>query len=159
MRPPEKFLLPMPNRFKQADGNLRQRELVGETLPAIDADEINFRVQVNPQQDGVGQSFSLGNIHGGKLSDNKTFPQTKNSGRQPAQVGTARGAVPARSGLPAKAQRRRERRAERTWLDPRLARSVPSPDAALGDGDGAARHPYQSSVRRKREGKMLDSVL
>jgi hypothetical protein len=26
-----------------------------------------------------------------------------------------------------------------------MSGSVPSPDAALGDGDGAARHPYQNS--------------
>ena len=146
VRPPKKFLLPVTDGFKQTDGNLRPGEVVGKTFPAIDADEINFRVRVHPQRDGVGQSFSLGNVHAQKLSDNKTFPQTKNSGHQPAQVGTARCAVPAR-------------RAERTWLDTRLARSVPSPDAALGDGDGAARCPYQPSVRRKPERKMLDSVL
>jgi hypothetical protein len=28
-----------------------------------------------------------------------------------------------------------------------LGRSVPSPDAALGDGDGAARHPYQEQCQ------------
>jgi len=35
-------------------------------------------------------------------------------------------------------------RAERTAEAVRSESFVPSPDAALGDGDGAARHPYQS---------------
>ncbi len=34
-------------------------------------------------------------------------------------------------------------RAERTAEAVRSGSFVPSPDAALGDGDGAARHPYQ----------------
>ncbi len=35
-------------------------------------------------------------------------------------------------------------RAERVAEAVRSGSLVPSPDAALGDGDGAARHPYQS---------------
>ena len=30
--------------------------------------------------------------------------------------------------------------------DARLGRSIPSPDATLGDGDGAARHPYHGLI-------------
>jgi len=47
-------------------------------------------------------------------------------------VGTSRCDVPARV-----------QRAERTA---RGVRFVPSPDASLGDGDGAARHPYQDNA-------------
>ena len=44
-------------------------------------------------------------------------------------------------------------RAERTVEAVRSESFVPSPDAALGDGDGAARHPYQ------RHGTVLSTLL
>ncbi len=61
-----------------------------------------------------------------------------------AQPGAARHwAYPERQGHRAAMSPPAFQRAERAAEAGRFGPFVPSPDAALGDGDGAARHPYQ----------------
>ena len=69
VRPPQKLFLPVADGFKQAGGNFRQGKLVMAAFPAVDGDEINFPVRVNPQWHVMRQGFSFWNVHGGKVCD------------------------------------------------------------------------------------------
>src|SRR5258706_464561 len=63
IRPPQKLFLPVTDGFKQSLGDLGQRELIPETFFAIDADEINFLLRVNPRRNLVRQRFASRNFH------------------------------------------------------------------------------------------------
>lgn len=65
--PPQKFFLPVANRFKQPFGDIRQCQLVSETLLAIDSDEIDFFLWINPRRNLVWQSLALRDFHDGML--------------------------------------------------------------------------------------------
>jgi hypothetical protein len=58
MRPPQEMLLPVPDRFKQLVRHRRQSQLIVETFPAIDGDEIDFPVRIHPQRNVMRQMFA-----------------------------------------------------------------------------------------------------
>jgi len=64
MRPPKSLLLPMPDGFKESRRNSVRGKLVGPTQFAIDGDEVNRPLRVNPQRNFVWQRFPSGNGHG-----------------------------------------------------------------------------------------------
>ena len=63
MRPPKSLLLPMPDGFKESRRNFVRDQLAGSTQFAIDADEVNLPLRVNPQRNFVRQRFPSGNVH------------------------------------------------------------------------------------------------
>ena len=149
IRPPQKFILPMTDGFKNACRDFRRGKLISisqfrvrtarravpvaqrsagateplvnrvshhharsvlgfartgtpqrgvptiiKTLPAIDGDEINFLLRVNPQWNVVRQGFSFGNVHNLELTNTPHADKLKLPA--PNSVGTARCAVRAR---------------------------------------------------------------
>src|SRR5665213_1457745 len=68
----------MPDGFKQGFRNFAQSKLISKTHPAIDGDEINFLLRINPRRNFVRQSFAPGNCH------------VKRYGRDIRVVGTSR---------------------------------------------------------------------
>jgi hypothetical protein len=79
----------MANGFKQWFGDIRQRELIPDTLFAVDGDEINSPLRVNPRRNLVWQIFASRDFHGGIIGTDT------NHGK--ALVGTSRCNVPARA--------------------------------------------------------------
>ena len=65
IRPPQQFFLTMTDGFKQSFGDARQRELIFETFFAVDANEINFLLRVNPRRNLVRQRFASRDFHVG----------------------------------------------------------------------------------------------
>ena len=55
IRPPQKFFLPVTNGLEEVCGNVRYCELILEAFRAVDGDEIDFLLGINPQRDFVGQ--------------------------------------------------------------------------------------------------------
>jgi hypothetical protein len=53
IRPPQQLFLPMTDGFKQSSGDIWQRELIPETLFAVDGYEIDFFLRVNPRRNFV----------------------------------------------------------------------------------------------------------
>ena len=83
VRPPQELFLPVPDGFKQADGNFWQGKLVVTAFPAVDGDEINLPVRVNPQGHVMRQGFSSGPVHAPKVFANAVGWQTKNGRDRP----------------------------------------------------------------------------
>ena len=77
VRPPQKLFLSVTDGFKQSRGDFRQSKLVAAAFPAVDGDEINFAVRVNPQWHVMRQRFSLGRVHGWKVIGFASDWQTK----------------------------------------------------------------------------------
>ena len=61
--PPQKLFLPVTDGFEQSFGDIRQRELILETLFAVDGDEINLLLRIKPQWNLVRQRFALRDFH------------------------------------------------------------------------------------------------
>jgi hypothetical protein len=53
MRPPKSLLLPMPDGFKESRCYFVRSQLAGSTHNAIDGDEVNLLLRVNPQRNFV----------------------------------------------------------------------------------------------------------
>ena len=85
MRPPKSLLLPMPDGFKESRRNFVRGQLAGSTQFAIDGDEVNLPLRINPQRNFVRQRFPSGNGHG--ENDRIRCRQTQ---RPKPTVGTAR---------------------------------------------------------------------
>ncbi|HNQ74664.1 MAG TPA: hypothetical protein PKN95_13820 [Verrucomicrobiota bacterium] len=116
MRPPQESFLPMADSLEQTNGNFRRGELIAisqfrvgtlrcgvrtaqravptivKSFPAVDGDEIDFALRVNPQWNVVWQCLSFGNVHDGKLCD----ASHDDKANWANWVGTPRGAVRAR---------------------------------------------------------------
>ena len=67
IRPPKEFLLPMLNRFKDLFRHFRQSQLVSETLLAVDGDEIDFLVWINPQRNLMREMLAGVIFHGQRI--------------------------------------------------------------------------------------------
>ncbi|PYJ57916.1 MAG: hypothetical protein DME24_17950 [Verrucomicrobia bacterium] len=65
--PPQKLFLTMTNGFKQACRDFGQGELISKTLFAVDGDEINLLLRINPRRDFVRQRFATCDFHGGRI--------------------------------------------------------------------------------------------
>ena len=48
IRPPQEMFLPVPDSFKQLFRHGWQCQLIAEAFPAVDGDEINLPVRINP---------------------------------------------------------------------------------------------------------------
>ena len=85
MRPPKSLLLPMPDSFKESRRNFVRGQLAGSTHFAIDGDEVNLPLRINPQRNFVRQRFPSGNGHGenNRPGCNQT-QRSKHSGRDGA---------------------------------------------------------------------------
>jgi len=63
IRPPKTLLLPMPDRFKEWLGDLVGGQLIRSTQFAIDGNEVNLPLRINPWRNFVRQRFPKGNGH------------------------------------------------------------------------------------------------
>jgi hypothetical protein len=63
----------MTHGFKQLFGNFRHRELIPKSFFAIDSDEINLLLRIDPRSNLVRQTLASEDFH----LDNRT-PQTSN---------------------------------------------------------------------------------
>ena len=88
IRPPQKLFLTMTDGFKQACRGIGQGELISKTLFAVDGDEINLLLRIDPRRNFVRQRFASRDFHGGRIGG-------RDDGRQDL-VGTSRCDVPAR---------------------------------------------------------------
>ena len=61
IRPPKILLLPMPDRFKECIGDLVGGQLIRSTQFAIDGNEVNLPLRINPWRNFVRQRFPEGN--------------------------------------------------------------------------------------------------
>ena len=56
-------------RFQTSVPRLRQGELISKTLFAVDGDEINLLLRINPRRDFVRQRFATCDFHGGRIGE------------------------------------------------------------------------------------------
>ena len=67
MRPPEKFLLPVADGFKNTGREFGYGQLIASPFGAIDGDEINFPVRIYPRRNRMWQVLGTGGQHAGRL--------------------------------------------------------------------------------------------
>ncbi len=65
----------MTNGVKQPPGENRQSKLIFETLPAVDGDEIDFLLRINPRRSGMRQTVALRAFHARMLQYGCRLPQ------------------------------------------------------------------------------------
>jgi len=92
IRPPFQLFLPMTNSFKQTSSDFRQRELIPGALAAVDRNEINRLLWINPGRNFMGQRFALRQFHARMLKSRALVGKSlaRNLAALAPLVGTAR---------------------------------------------------------------------
>ncbi len=71
IRPPQGLLLPITNAVKYLRGGNRQSQLVFETLPTVDGDEIDCLLRINPRRNRMWQAFAWRALHARMLQQRR----------------------------------------------------------------------------------------